>query len=154
PTLITDAPGKIAQAMTAVAAAMRDEPAILGLHLEGPFISPQKPGVHDRRYIRAPAESDLVLLTAPRSGALMVTLAPECVDAAFIAQLVAAGVRVSIGHTMATYAQTCAAIEAGARGFTHLFNAMRPLESREGGPIAAALESSVCSFGLIADGVH
>ena len=154
PTLITDTPEKTTQAIAAVEAAMREEPAILGLHLEGPFISPQKPGVHDPRHIRAPTAADLALLTAPRSGALMVTLAPECVDPAFIARLSAAGVRVSIGHTMATYAQTCAALEAGARGVTHLFNAMRPLESREGGPIAAALENSACSFGLIADGVH
>jgi N-acetylglucosamine-6-phosphate deacetylase len=154
PTLITDAPEKTALALAAVEAAMPEEPSILGLHLEGPFISPEKPGVHDPRHIRAPTAADLALLTAPRSGALMVTLAPECVDQTFIMRLVAADVRVSIGHTMATYAHTCAAIEAGARGFTHLFNAMRPLESREGGPIAAALESSGCSFGLIADGVH
>jgi len=154
PTLITDAPAKTAQAMAAIEGAMHDEPSILGLHLEGPFISPDKAGVHDPRFIRTPTEADVAQLAAPRAGALMVTLAPECVDESFIARLVASGVRVSLGHTNATYAQTRAAIGAGARGFTHLFNAMRPLASREEGPIAAALEDSGCSFGLIADGVH
>src|SRR5207247_646604 len=105
PTLITDAPEKTAQAMAAVAAAMRDEPAILGLHLEGPFISPDKAGVHDPRCIRVPTQADVAQLTAPRPGALMVTLAPECVNGSFIARLVASGVRVSLGHTNATYAQ-------------------------------------------------
>src|SRR5262249_7065316 len=100
------------------------------------------------------SSADLDALTAPRVGALLVTLAPECVPAGFIERLVAADVRVSLGHTMATYAQARAAITAGARGFTHLFNAMRPMESREGGVIAAALENPTCSFGLIVDGVH
>ena len=124
------------------------------MHLEGPFISPDKAGVHDRRFIRRPTQADIAQLTASRAGALVVTLAPECVDESAIARLVASGIRVSLGHTDATYAQTRAAITAGARCFTHLFNAMRPLASREPGPIAAALESSACFFGLIADGVH
>jgi N-acetylglucosamine-6-phosphate deacetylase len=96
----------------------------------------------------------MALLTAPRRGVLLVTLAPETVPRGFIAALVAAGVRVSLGHSMATYAQTCAAMEEGLAGFTHLFNAMRPLASREGGPIAKALESETAWYGLIADGVH
>src|SRR5262249_51364544 len=144
PTLITDDPAKTPQAIVAVAEAMRHEPAVLGLHLEGPFISPQKAGVHDRRFIRAPRATDLDMLTAPRPGVLLVTLAPECVPAGFIARLAAADIRVSQGHTMATYAQARGAIAEGARGFTHLFNAMRAMESREGGPIAAALESPGC----------
>jgi N-acetylglucosamine-6-phosphate deacetylase len=154
PTLITDHPDKTPKAIAAVGTAMRTEPSILGLHLEGPFISPDKNGVHDRRFIRTPTGADLDLLTGPRSGALLVTLAPECVPEGFIARLVAADIRVSLGHTMATYAQARAAIAQGARGFTHLFNAMRPLDSREPGPIAAALESPACCYGLIADGVH
>ena len=154
PTLITDGPAKTPQAIAAVGEAMRREPAVLGLHLEGPFISPQKAGVHDRRFIRAPRAADLEELTASRSGALLVTLAPECVGDGVIERLVDAGVRVSIGHTMATYGETRAAIAQGARGFTHLFNAMRGMESRDGGPIAAALESPACFYGLIVDGVH
>ena len=94
------------------------------------------------------------MLTAPRRGILHVTLAPERVPQGFVRQLTSAGVRVSLGHSMATYAQTRAAMEEGLTGFTHLFNAMRPLASREPGPIAAALESSGAWFGMIADGVH
>jgi len=85
---------------------------------------------------------------------LVVTLAPEQLPPQFIASLVASGARVCLGHSMATYAQTQAAIAEGLSGFTHLFNAMRQLESREPGPFAAALESASCSYGLIVDGVH
>jgi N-acetylglucosamine-6-phosphate deacetylase len=154
PTLITDTQEKTELAFAAVRAAMRQNPAVLGLHLEGPFISPGKPGVHNPTFIRQPIASDLDLLTAPRDGALVVTLAPEQVPAGFIRQLTASGVRVCLGHSMATYAETQAAMAEGLTGFTHLFNAMRPLESREPGPVAAALETPKCSYGLIADGVH
>ncbi len=94
------------------------------------------------------------MLTAPCNGVLMVTLAPEVVAPGVIARLVAAGVRVSLGHSMATYPQTRAAMAEGLTGFTHLFNAMRPLASREPGPIAQALESPNAWYGLIVDGVH
>jgi N-acetylglucosamine-6-phosphate deacetylase len=137
-----------------VQTAMRREPAVLGLHLEGPFLSRQRAGVHDPAFIRQPTAQDEALLTAPREGALVVTLAPEQVAAGFIARLAAADVRVCLGHSMATYAQTRAAIVEGLTGFTHLFNAMRPMESREPGPIAAALETATCWYGLIVDGVH
>jgi N-acetylglucosamine-6-phosphate deacetylase len=85
---------------------------------------------------------------------VLVTLAPERVPAGFIARLVAAGVRVSLGHSAATYAETRAAMGEGLTGFTHLFNAMRPLGSREPGPIAAALECPDAWFGMIVDGHH
>jgi len=154
PTLITDTSEKMHAAVAAVEAAMRTEPAVLGLHLEGPFLSPQRAGVHDRSLFRQPTPEDLEMLTSAREGVLLLTLAPEQVPAGFIRRLTDAGVRVSLGHSMATYAQTRAAIEEGLAGFTHLFNAMRPLASREPGPIAAALETAACSFGLIVDGVH
>jgi N-acetylglucosamine-6-phosphate deacetylase len=76
------------------------------------------------------------------------------VPAGFIAGLVGQGVRVSLGHSMATYEQTRKALSEGLTGFTHLFNAMRPLASREPGPIAAALEDPRAWFGIIVDGVH
>jgi N-acetylglucosamine-6-phosphate deacetylase len=154
PTLITDSPDKMRRALDAANSAVTREPGILGVHLEGPFLSPEKPGVHDVRHIRQPGLDDLALLTAPRNGVLLVTLAPEVVPPGFIAELVAAGVRVSLGHSMATYQQTRAAMGEGLTGFTHLFNAMRPLASREGGPIAQALESTDAWYGLIVDGVH
>jgi len=154
PTLISDTPEKTKAALVAIEQAIHSEPSVLGIHLEGPFLSPEKPGVHARRYIRAPTVEDVGLLTEPRRGVVLVTLAPERVPQGFIRRLVNAGLRVSLGHSMATYAQTRAALQEGMTGFTHLFNAMRPLASREPGPIAAALESSAASFGMIVDGVH
>ncbi len=140
PTLISDSAEKMAAAMAAVESLVGVEPAVLGIHLEGPFLSPAKPGVHDPRALRRPSAEDRATLAASHKGAIIVTLAPEEVPAPFITELAAAGVRISLGHSMATYAQTQAAMAAGVTGFTHLFNAMRPLEAREPGPIAAALE--------------
>jgi len=154
PTLISDRPEKMQRALAAVEVAAQRDPAVLGIHLEGPFLSPDKPGVHDPKTLRTPTAQDRALLTASRQGVTLVTLAPEQVPAGFVKELVAANVRVSLGHSNATYAQTRAAMGEGLSGFTHLFNAMRPLASRDPGPIAAALEAPDVWFGLIADGVH
>jgi N-acetylglucosamine-6-phosphate deacetylase len=154
PTFITDTPEKMRAAFAAVQSLVESEPSILGIHLEGPFLSPEKPGVHDPRLMRSPEPADREMLCGARKGELVVTLAPERVPSGFIAGLVEAGVRVSLGHSMATYAETLAAMVEGLSGFTHLFNAMRPLASREPGPIAAALESANAWFGMIVDGVH
>jgi N-acetylglucosamine-6-phosphate deacetylase len=154
PTFITDTPEKTRAALAAAAIASEQNPSVLGIHLEGPFLSPQKPGVHDPRLIRPPTDDDIELLTAVRKGVMLITLAPEEVPAGFIAALTAAGIHVSLGHSVATYQQTRAAMAEGLKSFTHLFNAMRPLASRDPGPIAAALESPAASYGLIVDGVH
>jgi N-acetylglucosamine-6-phosphate deacetylase len=154
PTLITDSDEKARLALHTANAVVGRYPGILGIHLEGPYLSPQKAGVHDARRMRPPVADDIAMLTAPRNGVLLVTLAPEVVPAGFIAKLVDSGVRVSLGHSMASYRQTGAAMAEGLRGFTHLFNAMRPLASREPGPIAQALESTDAWYGLIVDGVH
>jgi N-acetylglucosamine-6-phosphate deacetylase len=154
PTLISDTPEKTRAALAAVQQVVDIEPSVLGIHLEGPFLSPERPGVHALRNIRIPEAEDAALLTEPRRGILHVTLAPERVPPGFVRQLVRAGIRVSLGHSMATYAETRAAMQEGMTGFTHLFNAMRPLTSREPGPIAAALESPEAWFGMIVDGVH
>jgi N-acetylglucosamine-6-phosphate deacetylase len=154
PTLISDTPEKTRTALAAVQQVVDTEPSVLGIHLEGPFLSPEKPGVHALRNIRVPTAEDTAVLTEPRRGVVLVTLAPERVPPGFVRQLTSASVRVSLGHSMATYAQTRAAMQEGMRGFTHLFNAMRALTSREPGPIAAALESSETYFGMIVDGVH
>jgi N-acetylglucosamine-6-phosphate deacetylase len=153
PTLISDSPAKMSAAIAAVDELSAD-PSVLGIHLEGPFLSPEKVGVHDPRQIRRPIAEDLELITARRRGVTLVTLAPEQVPPDFIGKLASAGVRVALGHSMATYAQTQEAMVGGLTGFTHLFNAMRGLESREPGPIAAALERADVWYGLIVDGVH
>ena len=154
PTLISDKQEKMQAAIAAVETAMATEPGVLGIHLEGPFLSAEKAGVHNPSAIREPTVADLDLITARRSGITLLTLAPECVPPDVIPKLVAAGVRVALGHSMATYEQTTTAMAYGLTGFTHLFNAMRPLDAREGGPIAAALQSPAAWYGLIVDGVH
>jgi N-acetylglucosamine-6-phosphate deacetylase len=154
PTLISDSPDKMPKALAAVEQAAAENPSILGIHLEGPFLSPEKRGVHDPAKLRRPTDDDIALITAKRKSATLVTLAPEQVGDDVIATLRAAGIHVALGHSVATYAQTIAAMRQGLTGFTHLFNAMPPLQAREPGPIAAALETPDAWYGLIVDGIH
>jgi len=154
PTLISDTDETMRQAIAAVQSAMQASPGILGIHLEGPFLSREKPGVHNPEMIRAADSHHLAMLTSLKGGTTVVTCAPECVSPRFISELANSAVRVSLGHSMATYEETRSAITDGLTGFTHLFNAMRPLASREPGPIAAALEAAGCWYGLIVDGEH
>jgi N-acetylglucosamine-6-phosphate deacetylase len=152
PTLISDTPQKMRVALDAVQSLLQNS-GVLGIHFEGPFLSPAKPGIHDPSKLRLPTAADLALLSSSATVKL-VTLAPEEVPNGFIAELVKSGVRVALGHSMATYAQTKAALAEGLTGFTHLFNAMRPLCARDPGPIAAALECTDAWFGMIVDGAH
>ena len=153
PTLISATSEKMREAWSAINSVPASS-GVLGIHFEGPFLSPDKPGVHARAMIRTPAVEDYDLLVSPSDRLRLLTLAPEQVRAGFITDLTQAGVRVALGHSMATYAQTRAALAEGLTGFTHLFNAMRPLASREPGPIAAALECPGAWFGIIVDGAH
>lgn len=154
PTLLTDTDDKMRAAIAAVRQARRELPGILGLHFEGPFISPERPGVHAVDRIRPPRPADMDLLAAGDAGVVLVTLAPERVPAGFIRDLVSKGVRVALGHSMATYEQTQAAMAEGLSGFTHLFNAMPQPSSRAPGPIPAALETPDAWYSLIVDGIH
>jgi len=154
PTLISDTRAKMRAARDAVDTAMRSNPSVLGIHFEGPFLSADRAGAHDPRMLHRPDERDMELLMPSGKGVTLVTLAPEIVPAGFIATLARAGTKASLGHSMASYAQTRAALAEGLTGFTHLFNAMRPLASREPGPVAAALECATCWFGMIVDGIH
>jgi N-acetylglucosamine-6-phosphate deacetylase len=156
PTLITDRPEATRAVIAAgVEAARRQTPGVLGLHLEGPHLDPRRKGAHDPALIRPMGDDDLVLLleAAARLPALMVTVAPESVTPDQIARLAGAGVVVSLGHTDCTAAEATAAIRAGARCVTHLFNAMSQLGNREPGLVGAALTAPVHA-GLIADGIH
>ena len=153
PTLISDTQATMRAARAAVDVAAERSPGILGIHFEGPFLAPERAGVHDPAMFRPPTAEDLELLSGGK-GVTLVTLAPECVAQGFVASLVQTGVRVALGHSMATYDQTRAAIAEGLSGFTHLFNAMRPMTAREPGPIAAALEAPDLFYGLIVDGRH
>ncbi|MET0401299.1 MAG: N-acetylglucosamine-6-phosphate deacetylase, partial [Cystobacter sp.] len=133
---------------------------VLGIHLEGPFISTDRPGVHEPRFIRTPDTQDLDYLgavserLAARDGRVLMTLAPERVEDKVLTRLAAAGVLLCAGHTAASYERTRESLNAGVRGFTHLFNAMPPLTNRQPGPALAALESPEAFCGVIADGIH
>lgn len=127
--------------------------AILGMHLEGPFISPLRLGAHPKLNLLPRGEALERVLALDRLK--LVTLAPElegALDAT--ARLSERGIVVSIGHTDATLEQARMGIAAGARMFTHLFNAMRPLNHRDPGVIAAALNSKGALPAIIPDGVH
>jgi len=157
PTLITDMPEKTLSAIdAAVAAVLHGVPGILGLHLEGPHLAGDKCGAHNPDLIRSMTDKDIHILcnAAQRLPVVMITLAPENVRSEQIIQLVSAGIIVSIGHSNATYEQVAQAVAAGATCTTHLFNAMRPLGSREPGVVGATLVLGELSAGLIADGVH
>ena len=154
PTLISDTPAQIAAALTAVDAAIEQGvPGVVGIHVEGPFINEVKRGIHEAHRIRRLDADTLALLTAPRRGQVMLTLAPELCDVEDIRTLVAHGVIVSAGHTNARYDEAQRAIAAGLTGFTHLFNAMSPLHHREPGAVGAAFGSDAWC-GMIVDDAH
>lgn len=155
PTLISDDSAKIAAAIDAARTAISaGVPGVLGVHIEGPFLNPAKKGIHDPTKLRPISNSDIELLSRPSGGKTIVTLAPEAVPADAIRQLSAAGVVVSAGHTQATADQVFEALRNGLRGFTHLFNAMSQLGSREPGVVGAALYDQNSWCGVIADGHH
>ena len=155
PTLISDSPDHVAAALDAADAAIAaGVPGVVGVHIEGPFINPAKRGIHEADHIRQLDPAMVGLLTRPRTGRVVLTVAPERVGLAHIRTLVAHGVIVCAGHTNATYDEVHAAIDAGLTGFTHLFNAMSPLTHRAPGVAGAALDAPGCWCGLIVDNAH
>ncbi|PPC74352.1 N-acetylglucosamine-6-phosphate deacetylase [Pokkaliibacter plantistimulans] len=157
PTLITDDDDVMQRAHQAICQALGPQQiaGILGVHYEGPYLNPLRKGVHHENKIR-PANPEFFapLLKLPDEGKVLVTLAPELAPAGFIQMLAAQGVRVSAGHTAASYAQIQQALAQGVSGFTHLFNAMSPLTSREPGVVGAALDDRDSWCGMIVDGHH
>lgn len=156
PTLISDGRPVIRQAVAAVAAAIAAEvPGVLGIHLEGPFLSPQRPGIHDPARLARCAPEDVALLTGlGAAGLTLVTLAPEMVPAGTVAALVARGARVCAGHTADPGPAIRVALGEGLSGFTHLFNAMSQMSAREPGAVGLALTEPRAFAGVIADGHH
>lgn len=155
PTLITDTAEVMHKAMAAVDAAIAEGvPGILGIHLEGPFLAPARKGIHDANLFRLPTADDIADIAARHRGVVMLTLAPERVPHDVITQLAEAGVIVVAGHTAADYDTTRAALNAGVRGFTHLYNAMTPLGSRDPGVVGAAIDDPHSWCGLIVDMHH
>jgi N-acetylglucosamine-6-phosphate deacetylase len=155
PTLISDDLETLESAIRAVDEAIaRDVPGVLGIHIEGPFVSTARRGVHDASHIRKPDADLIALLSTLERGVKLMTLAPEVTTPELLARLAAAGVVLAAGHTDATYAQIEIARRHGLRGFTHLFNAMSQLTAREPGAVGAALSDEDSYCGLIVDGKH
>ncbi|CDQ42772.1 N-acetylglucosamine-6-phosphate deacetylase [Mycolicibacterium neoaurum] len=154
-SLVTAAPDELLRQVGALAGDVRAG-LLDGIHLEGPWLSELRCGAHEPALMRDPDRDEVARVLDAGAGCIrMVTLAPERHGAlAAIAQLRSAGVVVAVGHTEATYAQTRAAIDAGAGVGTHLFNAMRPIDRREPGPIIALLEDDRVTVEVITDGVH
>lgn len=156
PTLITDVPARMREAAASIAEAVA-EPCggVGGVHLEGPFLSPLRPGVHDPSLIRGMEAQDRALVAGLAARVpVVLTLAPECVADEDLRALAAAGVVLCAGHSAASFERTVEALGLGVGGFTHWPNAMAPLAGRAPGVMGAALASAQAWCGVIADGVH
>jgi N-acetylglucosamine-6-phosphate deacetylase len=154
PTLITDSRQQTQAAIAAARTAAGND-GVLGVHLEGPFISPARPGIHRADYITVPHLSDLDWLAdLAGAGRSLVTLAPERLPDGFLTRLAATGIRVSAGHSEATAAVMMRAVAEGLTGITHLFNAMPPFAGRAPGIIGAAFAEKRLTAGIIVDGIH
>ena len=159
-TTVSDTADRLLAAAAGVRIAMGlaapDGAVVAGVHLEGPWLARNRCGAHDPATLRLPDPVELQDLIDAAGGAIrLLTLAPELQGApSMISAATAAGIVVSVGHTDATYAQARAAFDAGARHMTHLGNAMRGIDRREPGPIAAALADERVTVELIADGHH
>ena len=155
PTLISDDVETMRLAVAAVRQAIAEGvPGVLGIHLEGPYIAPERKGTHNADKFRVPDAAEIEMATSLDNGVTLVTLAPEQVPADTIRAMVARGAKVAAGHTAASYEQARVGLDAGISGFTHLYNAMTPLQGRDPGVVGAALEDPHSWCGVIVDGVH
>jgi N-acetylglucosamine-6-phosphate deacetylase len=155
PTLISTDFETMECAVTAVDQSISEGvPGVLGIHLEGPFLNTEKRGVHDANRFRPIDEAAFELMTSLNHGRMMVTVAPEKTSDEMIARLTERGVIVFGGHSTASYERATSALQAGMRGFTHLFNAMSPMQARKPGMVGAALHDRTSWAGIIADGYH
>ena len=155
PTLISDDVDKMRAAIAAVDDAIaQGVPGVLGIHLEGPYIAPARRGAHDAAKFRVPDADEVDLVCSLRNGRTVLTLAPDRVSPELVRTFAQRGVIVCAGHSDASYEQARAALDAGARGFTHLYNAMSQLQGRAPGMVGAALEDRDSWCGIIVDGHH
>lgn len=155
PTLISDDADVVDAAMAAGEAAIAQSmPGIWGVHVEGPHLNPGKKGIHDAAKFAPIDAAVLERYSRPTRGRRIVTLAPELAPPGAVRALAKVGVIVAAGHSLANYDQTVMALDEGLAGFTHLFNAMTQMGSREPGMVAAALLDRNSHFGLIVDGLH
>ncbi|SFE24547.1 N-acetylglucosamine 6-phosphate deacetylase [Chitinophaga sp. CF118] len=128
---------------------------VLGLHLEGPFMNPEKKGAHLTQYIKSPTKEDIDWLLEHGRGIIkMMTLAPECCDPELVKMLQDAGILISAGHSNGTYEQSYQAFENGITTCTHLFNAMSQLQSRAPGFVGAIYDHPEINSSIVVDGIH
>lgn len=128
---------------------------LLGIHLEGPYINPEKRGAHIEKYIKKPVEQEIRLLLAKGRGVFkMMTLAPEQCDPAIIGLLMEHKVVLSAGHSNATYEEAIDGFYLGIPAATHLFNAMSPLQGRQPGMVGAIYDHIDVRSSVVCDGVH
>src|SRR5215475_6925438 len=154
PTLITDR-SEVIERLAAVGQACLKIPGVLGFHLEGPALNRSRKGIHPEAEIRVPDRRDLAAIKGfGARGRSVVTLAPECVPASMIDELIGAGLRIAAGHSDVTAAEIGRAVDRGVSGVTHLFNAMSQLNAREPGLVGAALWDDRLFAGIICDGIH
>ncbi len=155
PTLISDDLAVVEKAIEAVDDAIaQGVPGVLGIHLEGPFLNVAKKGIHDSGKFLTLTEQHIKLLTSLKRGKTLITLAPENTTPEILRALAGTGAVIAAGHTNANYAQMHDALANGVTGFTHLFNAMTPMQSRAPGVVGAALEDEKSWCGIIADARH
>lgn len=156
PTLITDRQPVIERAIEAAIDAVKGEAGIAGLHLEGPHLAPARRGAHLAEFMRPVDDRDLEAYTSAvkHLDTLLLTIAAEQVSPAQVARLTAAGVTVSLGHSDCSADDATRLFDAGARGVTHLFNAMSQLGNRAPGLVGAALDHPDVWCGIVADGHH
>lgn len=156
PTLITTSDAAMLEAIAVVAAYRRQHPdRVLGLHLEGPYLNPQRRGIHAARYVRSPDTAMIDQLVAAGPEVIkLITLAPEVVPGSMIQRLVEAGIRVSAGHSAASFEDAITGFESGISLVTHLFNAMSPWQGRSPGLVGATFDRAEVYAGIIADGHH
>jgi len=155
-SLVTAAPEDLISQIHVAAAEVRQDPTILGIHLEGPFLAREYCGAHDPALLLDPDPDVVRRLVAAADGTLrQATIAPELTAFTESAQILKeAGAIVAVGHTAATFEQAKAAIDAGATLLTHAFNGMPSLHHRAPGPVIAFVEDPTAWLELINDGIH
>lgn len=155
PTLITTGDENIEKALELVKGIEnKGKYGVVGLHIEGPYISLQKKGIHNPKFIRKADEAMIdKMIEAGKENVRIVTLAPENTDKKIISKLNAAGIHVAVGHSNATYEQVKEKEGFGITLATHLYNGMSSFNHREPGVVGAVFDSDI-KAGVIADGFH
>ena len=128
---------------------------LLGLHLEGPYINPQKKGAHIEQFIKKPSAHEVRMLLEHGKGIIkMITVAPEICDEEIIRLLMNAGILISAGHSNASYQEALNGFNWGIPAATHLFNAMSPFQGREPGMVGAIYDQGKVVASIVCDGIH